>query len=564
MRPSLFALCLLACTEAPPPLPRIAPPAPEPPVPAEDEAPAPAAEVDAPEDEEPLFAIYSDLDADEGVLNPDPRVARVLQGILDNLSRASNDAAAGRVGDDYDPDEPSEFDTTASGDCGMPLLHEHLVTITCTDQTTSRMDVSENSAAHHFTILGGEVRPYDPWDAFAPRAEAQARLRAACLSAVEEAEDGERLPFRASCDQLSVRLDEDGLQGFFPVADYSTDENVLFTIELPYADIPELIPEGGLLRALFAGEEPPAPPETEAEEANATAVSHADLDQRLIAQWQTLDDATRRQVGLRRWDGGLAQLAYLGTDVAIAGALATRFGATAARVHVEPALRPLSPTWVRTADDLNLRTAEEGTVLRVLPGGAIVSRADPADAARFVEVLTPFEHGVVARSVLRPHAGCIPRAPEGFEPGLQPLTAIVTLGRRSDGVLFAQSEGGHTRVAVHDLTPSSCAVGDRRFLVEAEGPLRDARLTRTAASGGLPLLVVGTYGEETAVTYVAHVLGTEAPVWRATFDLRDETRTGVRLGERVDGAYFPVTFEEGREPTRLAWTGTELAPPAAE
>jgi len=573
----LIAALLVACNEDPepaesPPIRSVEEPterssdAPEgegeaPPRP--DEPAAPVADDTPPPDGAPEYFLYSDLSDEPPLGHPDPTTRRILDGLLTQHSRDALRGAIAAMPDGYD-EWDDNFDESADGGCQVSLLHEHVLAITCSEEHISRMDRSQREWVFHYAMAGGEVWPIDPLDSFTSRDDVKAQLRVRCEAALEEAEEeGYERPYQADCAQLIPLLGPDGVSGVFPRTETTDGAGFEGDLELAYEDLTDLLAQDGLLDRLFTGRDPAPPTEPSAQDADGTAVSRPDLRHHLLARWQALDDAQRARVGLRRFDAALAQLVYVGDDAAAARAIATRLGATARRVDLEEAIDALSVSWQRTTAELNLRARANGPIVGVLPEGAIVAQADPSDRSRFVAVDTPIGSGWVGRNLLRAHAGCVPRAPDGFDQSAQPLTATVPIasaGAVADGVLFAQTTPSGTRVALHALDGSACAVGAQRALVQADGALRDVRLTRTAPNGGDTLVVVGTFASPSRVAYVAHAVGRDEAAWSRTVDVDERGRTGVRVSERADGSWFPVSFEDGRDLTRLQWTGAALEP----
>jgi len=568
-----IALLLVACAEDPapaeaPPIRRVEEPATDRAEVEPDEPESPAAPItdDAPPpSREPDYYLYSDLGAEPSLEHPDPNVRRVIDGLLTQHGRDAIASAIAQMGDDYDEWEDN-YEESADGGCRAHLLHEHVLAVVCREELVSRMDLSLRERVFHYAMVGGEVWPIDPLASFTSRDDVKAQLRVRCEAALEQAEeDGVEPPYRADCAQLVPLLGPDGISGVFPQTETSDGNDFDGDLELPYEDLTGLLAPDGLLNRLFTHRDPAPPESATAQDADATAVSRPDLPWHLVAQWQALDEAQRARVGLRRFDPALAQLVYVGDDAAAARAIAERLGATALPVELDEPVAPLRVAWQRTTAELNLRARVNGPVVGVLPEGALVSQTDPSDRGRFVRVDTPAGRGWVGRNLLRPHAGCVPRAPDGFDATAQPLTALVPVARAgsvADGVLFAQSTARGTRVALHELDATACSVGARRALVEADGPLRDVRLTRTAADGGDTIVVVGTFTSARQVAYAAHAVGRDRAVWARTVGADERGHTGVRVSERADGAWFPISFEDGREVTRLGWTGSALEPRA--
>lgn len=578
LRRSALALLLLACSDPAPAPSRPAPePAPRPPAP---EAVTPPAEAEAPEaegaderdedvedesDQDLVWSFDTELTADDGEIeHPSPHVRRVLEGLWRNLNREQSAEAVRRA--PFDANEAEEEESTenaAYGGCGVLLMHPHLVTFACSDTWSVRDDQSVRERVLHYAIAGDEVRPLDALDLFSSREAIVTRLRTECEAAVAEGveEDGEQPGEGSSCDRIVARLDDDSVSLVYEASDflagaYFLDRNVY------YEDLAALIPEGGLLRRLFAGEAPPAEPAPAAP--NGMAVSKTDLDHALVAAWQALEPAQRASVGMQRFGHGLARLVYVGSDAAAAAAIAAALGATPTPVRAEPAVRPLAAPWMTARTDALVRTRPEGPLARVLPAGTLLVQADPADRARFVEVLTPLGPGFVARSLLAPRSGCVPSAP-GARPGEPaPLAAIVRVERAGaatrDGVLFARPTERGVAVRLHALDAAACTVGDELLALDAEGELVDLRLGATSARGGDTLLVVGTStDDEDQFRYVARALGLAEPVWAETVRRVNGFRAGVRVAETADATYFPVSIETFRGLRRLAWTGTALA-----
>ncbi len=437
----------------------------------------------------------------------------------------------------------------------MRLLHPHLVTFACQGSWSAGDVESLRDHAFHFAITEDEIHPLDPMRLFTSPETIAERMRETCESAVAETED--ELGAGSSCDRLVARLGTYGIELVFAASDFRTSAFQL-EAELPYEELADVIPDGGLLDRLLAGEAPVAPP-TPAD-ADAIAVSHTDLDYALFAAWQTLAPGHARVVGLRRFEHGLAQLVYRGAQADVAAGIAVQLGALPVPTRAARDVQPLG-AW-RTRDDVILRERPGGAILRSLSRGTVVGIASPSDRGRFVEVLTPFGSGSVARALLTPIRGCVPRPPDALAGRAQPLTSILRVehaGVAIDAVLFVRRTRSALMVRLHVLRPATCTLGDELAAIDAEGDLFDLR-SCAAAPGGETILVVGTTADEPDETrYVAHALAPRGLVWSETIRRPSAHRVGLRLSETAESTYFPVSIETWRGVRRLAWTGTALA-----
>ncbi len=597
------SLLLVACDDPEPPAPteivdtttspeETRPPDPPPVSERDDETPRPEAPratdddeseaEDAPDDDELLADGEDDLDDEEDeaslrfgavrARDVELRHRRLVDELAAALSRASHAAAAARSGG-IDEDDMS---IEASGSCRGAWIGKDLVQIGCMDRVINREDWSEQHVTHLFAVADGELAPIAPDSLFTSREAIHARLAERCRQeTTEEAlEEAERtMPYRASCDAMFLELGQTRVYGRFAQVDY--DGNSPEPYEGPslrYEEVAALIPEGGTLRRMLAGETPPTPsaPATP----DAIGVSHVDLPHRLWGAWQALPDEDRARLALHPVAPGLARLVLIGDDASTAARLAGQLGASPRPLELPSTPTPYAPGLRVVRQEMFLRAFPDphAPVLGVLPVGTVVAQTDPRATDRYVEVETPLGHGGLGRNLLREAPACVPRAPEGFEPPV--LTVLTPLRRgasgRVDGVVFAGSVGAYTRAVFHELR-AGCALGPERLRHQAPGRLRDLRVTSAAENGGPSIVVVGVVAtnaphdedEETEVRYTALAVGAEAPVWTATMPFAFAGRPRVRVAETADGVFFPVSVTDYRRGSPLsvvrhAWTGSTL------
>ncbi|MEZ4338003.1 MAG: hypothetical protein R3B82_15390 [Sandaracinaceae bacterium] len=607
MRATSLLLCLLlvACDDPEPaPAPEIVDTSgapdetPDPPPSTDDDSPAqtpepaptvaePTHDTTAPEEDEDAFLDDGDED-DEGrtlVFGPvrardvDRRVRALVTDLAASLARVAYGAAA-RANGGIDEEDYSEEE---SGGCDVHWISPKLVRIDCLEHTSSRDDSSDRLASHHFVVAAGELAPIDPDTLFSSRDAIHARLRERCehRESVDDpddewGDDEEIMGYGASCNSMFLVLDRTRVRGRFASVGYGPTETVYEGPSLTYDDVAALIPETGPLRSLIRGEASVPTPSS----VDGIGVSHVDEPFRLLGAWQTLDDADRSRVALHPLAPGLARLVLIGDDATAAARLASAFGATPTPLDVSGPLTAFAPTLKVLREEMYLRAFADphAPILAVLPPGAVVRQTDPRATDRYVEVDTPVGHGALGRNLLRDAPACVPRAPAGFDPPVQPLTVVAPLrrgGRAIDAVAFGGGVGGRTRVVVHELDASTCTLGAERLRYEGPGWLRDLRLTSTTPHGGESIVVVGLAPRDSglderdiAVRYAALRVGQPDPIWERIVMAR-EGRARVRVSETADDTFFPLTVVEsgpgGREQlVRWTWTGEaleEAAPP---
>ncbi len=524
-----------------------------------------------------------------GIPHPSPHVARVLDGLWERLELETVREAVARTDVRAQEETRDGVEAELDGPCALHLLHPHLVTIACTSENGWRTGFTHHAHVHHFAIVGEDVRALDPYREFRSREAIDARLREACEAEVarETATDGVVLVEGTSCDRLVLRLGPGGVSGVFAPVTYDegssgfdgeearegTGQPVELDFELSYESLRDLLVEDGLLARLLSGAAPRAEPA--AEPFDGVAVSRTDLDFLLWSRGQTLSPAHQARLGLEDLGHRLARLVYLGTDTADAAAIAELFGAPPLPVRLASPPTPLALPLLAVREDAIVRTRPEaGPVVFVLPAGTLVAPRGPADRARFVDVHTPLGSGSVARSLLVPHRGCVPRAPGDAPGSAARLTARVRVaeaGATRDAALFARSTERGVEVRLHALDPASCAVGDALVAIDAEGAFFDLRLTPTRARGGDTLVLVGTglgdvpvapgYASqgEFDVRYTVRAVGAPGPEWTRIGRYANHYAAGARLAETADGTYFPISFDTWEALLRFTWTGTTLA-----
>jgi len=484
----------------------------------------------------------------ELVQHPDPDVRRRLNAVIESLA--------------------GEMATRGYGRCRVPLSDPGLVSVWCPYYVEVRGGIEGEALAAHAAIEEGEVRPLDPVevidgleemiDALTPRCDAEARRRDSRADAVYSWE-----PYEEACSPSGATpvLTPTGLRVYYRKPYYypgMARPDATLHFDFPYEELRERI-RGPLARVL-GGTAPPAAAVAEAD-ADAWAVSAYAPESELVQRWAALSADEASALQLKTWRGGLGRLVSRARPTE---ALADRLGVSPQAIALDDDEQLVPLRWVRTTSDLNLRASSAATYTRArgtLPRGAILVAlgGEPGQRGSWARTVTALGRGWVAARYLAPIEGCVPERPEGF--GVGALAArfdVLRRRRRVSAAAFVRREGRGTHVALRVLG-DDCALGDELLAAELPGHVADLRITRTAASGGETLVVIGAPRRDGA-RYVAYRLGRRAPIWNQEVAAANEQT--VRLGEEADGQWFPITFqangEGGASTHRLRWTGQAL------
>lgn len=517
------------------------------------------------EEGNPGFAAWPVID------HPDRAVAAVINGTLASVARELADFGG------------------YGGDCEAHLANEHLVSAICGTMYDTRGGQGRVAVALHFAVAEGRVHPVALADAFLPGADIDALARAQCMGRSEA--EAARLPedqawdLDGGCDYLDIAFGPEGLALI-----ETSWTGASRRAAIPYAELRDQIRAGGPLAPVLGGG-PARFAVIAPEEATGWAVTRFGSTSGLVRRWMDLDPARVGGLAIDDFGGGLARLVLPGREVeARARDVARALGeeATPVRLGAGPnRLGRLSwddwdvrvtdreaatVRWVRTTEDLNLWRPQAGeqrgrALVAVIPAGSLVAAVGGALRQRggYVEVVTAFGGGLLASLHLRENEGCVlAPGPTGRHVA---RVSVRERGSSRDAWLVIERRGAGSHVSLHAREGEICALGEELLAVDVDRPAFDVRLGATDARGGTTLLVIGARrarGSED-MRYRVFRIGSRGPVLDETLVFDREDADGVvRVGETVEGTYYPLTLGSGSDLRRYTYLDgglVEAAPP---